>query len=84
MPQFRITYCKPYKEQNAKASLKHVGVSCTWYEHVKDSMFQLTKIEKWKYMPLEAMNICTMLEDCIIINSTSKDNVDGVQQINHP
>ena len=69
-------YSKPYKEQNAKASSKHVGVLCTWYELVKDSMFQLTKNREMKYIPLENY-ICTLPEGCIIINNTSKDNSDG-------
>ena len=66
-------YSKPYKEQNAKAFTKNVGVLCTWYEHVKDSMFQLTKNREMEYKPLESY-ICTLPEDCIIINGTGEDN----------
>ena len=66
-------YSKPYKEQNAKASTKNVGVLCTWYEHVKYSMFQLTKNREMEYKPLESY-ICTLPEDCIIISGTGEDN----------
>ena len=69
-------YSKPYKEQNAKASSKNVGVLCTWYEHVKDSMFQLSRNREMEYKPLESY-ICTLPEDCIIINNTDEDNRDS-------
>ena len=47
-------YSKPYKEQNAKVSSKHVGVLCTWYERVKHSMFQLTKNREVEYKPCQS------------------------------
>lgn len=40
---------------------------------VKDSMFQLRQME---YKPLESY-ICTLPEDYIITNGTSKDKIDG-------
>ena len=71
-------YSKPYNEQNVSTSLKHIGVLCTWYERMED-MFQLTKNREVEYKPLESY-ICTLPEDCIIIDGDGDSDVLPAKQ----
>ena len=77
-------YSKPYKQLSVEVCTKHIGVLCTWYKHAKDNigMFQLTQNCEVEHKPLESY-ICTLPEDCIIINSDNSNN-DLLPRARHP
>ena len=65
-------YHKSYKDNSVKTDIKNVGVLCTWYECVKDNLFQLARNSENDYTPIEEY-VCVVPEDCVSVSVTEED-----------